>query len=86
MERELEAVRKRGYAISEGEFERGLVGLAAPVREDGMCVAALCISGPEYRLDREAAGALAPSGWNSRTTARVGLVPRGRPLPDVSCR
>ncbi len=60
MERELDAVRKRGYAISEGEFERGLVGLAAPVREDGTCVAALCISGPEYRLDREAAGALAP--------------------------
>jgi len=58
--RELDAVRKRGFAISEGEFERGLVGLAAPVWEDGRCIAALCISGPQYRLDRAAASALAP--------------------------
>ena len=57
---ELDAVRERGFAVSEGEFERGLVGLAAPVWEDGRCIAALCISGPEYRLDRGAANALAP--------------------------
>jgi len=58
--RELDAVRKRGFAVSEGEFERGLVGLAAPVWEDGSCMAALCISGPQYRVDRTVADTLAP--------------------------
>jgi IclR family transcriptional regulator, acetate operon repressor len=59
LERELGEVRARGFAISEGEFEPGLVGLAAPVRQDGACVAALCISGPQYRLDRAVARELA---------------------------
>jgi IclR family transcriptional regulator, acetate operon repressor len=60
LERELGEARTRGFAISEGEFEPGLVGLAAPVRQDGACVAALCISGPQYRLDRAVAHELAP--------------------------
>ena len=51
--RELDDVRERGFAVSEGEFEPGLVGLAAPVWQDGSCIAALCVSGPQYRLDRE---------------------------------
>ena len=52
-------MRADGYAISESEFERGLVGVAVPVRDGGACIAALCVSGPEYRLDRAAAAALA---------------------------
>jgi DNA-binding IclR family transcriptional regulator len=50
LEDELAAVRKRGFAVARGELEDGLQGLAVPVFEDGRCVAALCISGPEYRL------------------------------------
>ena len=61
LERELGEVRARGFAVSEGEFEPGLVGVAAPVRQDGACVAALCISGPQYRLDRAIAEGLAPA-------------------------
>jgi DNA-binding IclR family transcriptional regulator len=61
LERELGEVRARGFAVSEGEFEQGLVGVAAPVRQDGACVAALCISGPQYRLDRAVAEDLAPA-------------------------
>jgi IclR family transcriptional regulator, acetate operon repressor len=59
LESELREARARGFAISEGEYEPGLVGLAAPVRQDGACVAALCISGPQYRLDRAVAHELA---------------------------
>jgi IclR family transcriptional regulator, acetate operon repressor len=59
LERELREARARGYAIAEGELEPGLVGVAAPVHRDGACVAALCISGPQYRLDRAVAGELA---------------------------
>jgi IclR family transcriptional regulator, acetate operon repressor len=61
LERELGEVRARGFAVSEGEFEPGLVGVAAPIRQDGACVAALCISGPQYRLDRAVAEDLAPA-------------------------
>jgi DNA-binding IclR family transcriptional regulator len=59
LERELRDARERGYAIAEGELEAGLVGVAAPVHRDGACVAALCISGPQYRLDRAVADELA---------------------------
>jgi IclR family transcriptional regulator, acetate operon repressor len=61
LEREFGDIRARGFAVSEGEFEPGLVGVAAPVRQDGACVAALCISGPQYRLQRAVAEAFAPA-------------------------
>jgi IclR family transcriptional regulator, acetate operon repressor len=57
--RELDAVRRRGFAVAEGELEEGLVGVAVPIRETGSCIAALCVSGPEYRLDGKAARRMA---------------------------
>lgn len=54
LSRELEVVRQRGFAVAEGELEDGLVGVAVPVRDNGICVAALCVSGPRYRLDAHA--------------------------------
>ena len=48
--RELEIVRRRGFAVARGELEQGLNGLAVPVWDGGACVAALCVSGPGYRL------------------------------------
>jgi len=59
LERELRDVRGQRFAISESEFELGLVGVAVPVLEGGACVAALCVSGPEYRLGDGAVAALA---------------------------
>jgi IclR family KDG regulon transcriptional repressor len=43
--------RRRGYATVDEEFEPGLVGAAAPVRDfSGRIVAALNVSGPKFRL------------------------------------
>ena len=49
---ELRAVRARGFAITVGELEPGLVAVAAPVLgAGGEPLAAISISGPELRLD-----------------------------------
>jgi DNA-binding IclR family transcriptional regulator len=48
---QLEDVRRAGYATAVAELETGLVAVAAPVFDPaGACVAALSISGPEYRM------------------------------------
>jgi IclR family transcriptional regulator, KDG regulon repressor len=57
-ERVVEA-RARAYALVDEEFEFGLVGAAAPVRDfRGLIVAALNVSAPKFRLGErlEAAG------------------------------
>lgn len=47
----LDAIRERGWAGAEGEFELGLNGVAVPIlAADGACRAALCVSGPAYRV------------------------------------
>jgi IclR family acetate operon transcriptional repressor len=56
---ELVDVRRRGYAISAGELEPGLMAVAAPLLDaGGRAVAAISISGPALRLDRERLAAL----------------------------
>jgi DNA-binding IclR family transcriptional regulator len=53
------AARARGYAMVGEEFELGLVGAAAPVRDfKGNIVAALNVAAPKFRLDEhlQAAG------------------------------
>ena len=51
---ELEKVRKAGFAIIDNELENGLVAVAAPVfNHDGKVVAAISISGPDARINRE---------------------------------
>ena len=51
---ELRNVRARGYAITVGELDPGLVAVAAPVLgAGGEPVAAISISGPQLRLDQE---------------------------------
>lgn len=57
---ECHQVRARGYAQARGELEPGLHGVAVPVHDAGTCIAALCVSGPEYRLGGDFAAALAP--------------------------
>jgi IclR family transcriptional regulator, KDG regulon repressor len=48
---EIQAVRRRGWAEEREEFEPGLVGVSAPVRDfRGRVVAAVNVSGPVERL------------------------------------
>ncbi|HEY6277551.1 MAG TPA: IclR family transcriptional regulator [Streptosporangiaceae bacterium] len=48
---ELAEVRRRGYATAVAELEEGLIAVASPVFDPaGTCVAALSITGPEYRM------------------------------------
>jgi DNA-binding IclR family transcriptional regulator len=55
LEAELAAVRERGWAATNEEFEIGLNALAAPVYDGtGQVVAAVGVSGPSYRLTAEA--------------------------------
>jgi IclR family KDG regulon transcriptional repressor len=59
LRRHIARARELGYAAVDGEFESGLVGAAAPVRDfRGRVVAAVNVSGPKYRLGEglEAAG------------------------------
>lgn len=49
---ELEEVRRRGFAINEGEYQEGLNAVAAPVRDrNGEVCAALNVSAPAFRLN-----------------------------------
>jgi IclR family acetate operon transcriptional repressor len=62
LDRELEAVRRAGYATTTDELEVGLSALAAPVRgPTGHVIAALSISGPTLRLTRARVAELAPT-------------------------
>lgn len=78
---ELAAVRDRGYAVARGELEDGLNGLAVPVRDRTACAAALCISGPAYRMERrdEAADARACQEAAEEIEQLLGAP---RPAPD----
>lgn len=60
IETELHAVAQRGWATSIGEFEPGLNGVAVPIlTPEGRCLAALCVSGPQYRVPEERLAELA---------------------------
>jgi IclR family acetate operon transcriptional repressor len=60
LERELEAVRERGYGTIVDELEMGLAAVAAPIRDaDGAVVAALSVAGPTARLGPQRLGVVA---------------------------
>ncbi|MCW3489579.1 IclR family transcriptional regulator [Dethiobacter alkaliphilus] len=51
LRKELERVRKQGYALDMGEREREMRCVAAPVRKhDGEVIAAISVSGPSSRI------------------------------------
>ena len=52
--RELEAIRRNGYAVDDQEMEMGVRCVAAAVEQDGEVVAALSVSGPSSRITPEA--------------------------------
>lgn len=48
---QLEEIRRSGYAVSEGEVDLGVRGIAAPILgEHGQVVAGLSVVGPTFRL------------------------------------
>jgi DNA-binding IclR family transcriptional regulator len=58
---EVEAIRSRGYATADEEFEAGLVGVSAPVRDHGgRIIAAINMGAPKGRVGQhlDAAGRL----------------------------
>jgi DNA-binding IclR family transcriptional regulator len=59
--RTLAEVRRRGWAASVGERERGLASVSAPVRDAaGTVIAAVSVSGPADRLGRSPGSRLGP--------------------------
>jgi DNA-binding IclR family transcriptional regulator len=89
LEGSIALAREQGYALVDEEFEFGLVGAAAPVRDfKGQLVAALNVSAPKFRLGggrlegagrevKRAADELsALLGWSSDPLRGVGI-PRG---------
>ena len=71
--RELETIRRRGWATAVGELEEGLHGVAAPVVDgSGRCRAALSVSGPSYRIRPEDLPRLAE--LCRRTARRIGAL------------
>jgi IclR family transcriptional regulator, acetate operon repressor len=52
LERDLDAVRRQGFATIVDELELGLAAVAAPVRDADGVVAALSVAGPTARLGK----------------------------------
>jgi DNA-binding IclR family transcriptional regulator len=56
LKKELELTRRRGWAIDDQERTPGVICIAAPIRDfSANTVAALSISGPNFRIDRRRA-------------------------------
>ncbi len=52
--REIKDIRKKGYALSEGEHLDGVAAIAAPIRKgNGTVLASLSIVGPSFRIGEE---------------------------------
>lgn len=78
---ELQAVRKRGWATSQGESTAHVNGLAVPVLDDrGKIIGAIAVAGPEARMTRavqvEMLGQLVPA---ARHISRVMVTSAARP-------
>jgi DNA-binding IclR family transcriptional regulator len=55
LRKEVRAIRKKGYAWTNGEYDEDIAGVAAPVFDrDAHVVAAVCLFGPMFRWPKEA--------------------------------
>lgn len=60
LEKQLAEVRKRGYSFTSEEHEVGLAAVAAPIRGlDGQIIAAVTVSGPNFRINESSIPAIA---------------------------
>ncbi len=83
----LSAARAQGYALVDEEFEFGLVGAAAPVRDfRGLIVAALNVSAPKFRFGRglDAAGKVVKAGADDLAVTLGWSGARGRSSAGAS--
>jgi IclR family transcriptional regulator, acetate operon repressor len=55
LDRELERIRERGYAYDEQEFAVGIACIGAPLLENGQLIAALALSVPADRMEKDRA-------------------------------
>ncbi|MEM7032469.1 MAG: IclR family transcriptional regulator [Chloroflexota bacterium] len=52
----LAQIREQGYAWTNGEYESGIVAVAAPVWDQrGHVVASICVGGPDFRFPKDGA-------------------------------
>jgi len=52
LEKELNRIKKQGFALDRGENEKDVYCIAAPIKNyQGKVIAAISISGPVYRID-----------------------------------
>jgi IclR family transcriptional regulator, acetate operon repressor len=82
LERELEAVRRQGFATIVDELELGLAAVAAPVRDSEGVVAALSVAGPTARLGGARLGLLGRVAIEQAHTVSVQLGYQGE-LEDL---
>ncbi|WP_435260550.1 IclR family transcriptional regulator [Streptomyces sp. 1222.5] len=76
----IQVAKQEGFARVNEEFERGLVGVSAPIRDfRGRVAAAINISAPKYRLgDRLDEAGCAAAAAAARVAALLGWEPRRR--------
>jgi IclR family transcriptional regulator, KDG regulon repressor len=75
----LATVRQRGCAIEDEENELGMVGIAAPIRDDaGAVVGAIGVAGPVTRLSKKSVAAVTPHviATADQISVRLGYRPR----------
>ena len=72
--KEIEAIRRSGYAIDDEEREEGLRCIGAPVRDSsGEVIAAVSIAGPVFRITRDRTSSLAAAVAKSAGQISVAL-------------
>lgn len=78
LEQELDVVRRKGYALNQGEWTGGVRGVAAPIFDSrGQAVAAISIGAPADRLSASVIRGMAPLVINaaSRISGELGHRP-----------
>jgi|SRR5699024_524636 len=50
IKKELEEIKQKGYAVSQGEFTEGVIATAIPIFYGGKVKGSLTVSGPEFRI------------------------------------
>ena len=77
LRRELQSIRRRGFAENRQESEPGVVSIAAPIRDNsGTVVASLSMAGPSERVDdKRAAYAEAVVRFAHTVSRQMGWVP-----------
>ena len=77
--KELDAIRRIGYAIDDEEREEGLRCIGAPVwNNQGDVIAAVSIAGPVFRITRDRTDSLAAAVTKAARLISIALGYRGQ--------